>query len=371
MKYYIIAGEASGDLHGSGLMRKLKGSDKRAEFRYMGGERMRGEGGECFRDYGETAYMGFVPVLVHMGVIMRRFREVCRDIAGYEADVVILIDYAGFNLKVAKWVKRKLGRVEVWYYIPPKVWAWKSWRVETIRRYVDRVWCIFPFEVGWYGKRGMGVEYVGNPSVRSVERWKGEEERERGSKELGREAFLRSNGLEARPIIAILPGSRRQEIKDNLGAMVGAAKRYSRHGVYGVVVGGVEGIEASYYARHGGGGVKVVYGQTYELLYYSVAALVTSGTATLEAGLLGVPQAVCYATPLGRLVRCIYSHCFGVRYISLVNILLGEELVRELWGDRFSEVGVAVELGRLLGDEGYRSRIEGGYERMRRLLGEG
>jgi lipid-A-disaccharide synthase len=317
------------------------------------------QGGDCFRHYRHTAYMGFVPVLLHLPAILSTLRKAKEDILAYQPDVLILIDYPGFNLKVAAFVKKHL-HIPVCYYISPKLWAWKRYRIRTIRRYIDRMYCILPFEEDFYRTLNYSVEYVGNPTVDSVEQFF-------HASPLSREAFFHTNHLPDTPCIALLPGSRRQEIRDNLPLMLQAASFFQD---YTILVAAAPGIEPDYYHRFTRGySATLLFNQTYLLLHHSAAALVTSGTATLEAALLGVPQAVCYKTPLGRLVRYVFRHFFGVRYISLVNLIVEEELVRELFGDAFTLSNLRRELSLLLNDEDRRKAVSSGYASLRRKLG--
>jgi lipid-A-disaccharide synthase len=361
MKYYIIAGEASGDLHASNLMTELKKDDPSAGFRCLGGDLMQAAGGHLVGHYRRMAFMGVGPVLLHLPEILGNMRMCREDIRRYHPDVVILVDYPGFNLKIARYVKTVL-KIPVCYYISPKIWAWKRYRIRDIRRYVDRMFCILPFEEDFYRRLGYPVDYVGNPSVDSVAQYL---LRADG----GNEDFLTDEAPDA-PIIALLAGSRRQEIKDNLPAMLEVASAYDRD--YRIVVAGAPGIDREYYdlfireSRR----VKIVYDKTYPLLHHSHAALVTSGTATLEAALFHVPQVVCYRTPLAWLTGFIFRRFFHTPYISLVNLIAGREIVRELFADRFSKEAIERELGRILGDRDYRSRMLSGYDEVAGLLGE-
>ncbi len=358
MRYYLIAGEASGDLHASCLMHALKRHDRQAEFRFIGGDLMAAEGGTCVRHYRELAYMGFVPVLRHLPTILGNMRMCKRDISEWHPDAVILIDYPGFNLSVAKFVKAHTD-IPVYYYISPKIWAWKEYRIKSIRRDIDRMFCILPFEVDFYeGKHNYPTDYVGNPTVAEVD------------------SFLAARNpadvLSDRPVIALLPGSRRQEIKDNLPAMLEAASAYSDR--YAVVVAGAPGIEPDYYHRvmgSAGRSVSIVHGQTYRLLACAAAAVVTSGTATLETALFGVPQVVCYKTPLPRLVSFLRRHLLKVKYVSLVNLICDGEVVRELVASSFSVANIRSELGGILPGGAEAARMKEDYRELRRRLGTG
>ena len=359
MKYYLIAGEASGDLHASNLMASLKKADPQAEFRYMGGDLMQAQGGTLVKHYREMAYMGFIPVLTHLRTILRNMRTCREDIRRYRPDAVILVDYPGFNLKIAEYVKSNL-QIPVYYYISPKIWAWKKYRIKAIRKYVDRVLCILPFETGFYRTLRYEVTYVGNPSVDSVAFRENADET--------REAFTEANRLPQKPIIALLAGSRRQEISDNLPTMLEAVAAFPG---YQAVIAGAPGIEPDYYRQYTGNDrVSIVFGQTYRLLQQSSAALVTSGTATLETALFRVPQVVCYKMKAKRLTYFIFKHFFPISYISLVNLIAGREIVQELFSLRFSLENIHRELDRILTDTSYREQMLQGYEEVASLLGK-
>jgi lipid-A-disaccharide synthase len=360
MKYFLVAGEASGDLHASNLMIALKAQDAAAEFCFFGGDLMQSVGGTLISHYREMAYMGVLPVLIHARTILRNLERCRETVRTYRPDAVILVDYPGFNLKVAKFVGTAL-HIPVYYYISPKIWAWKRYRIRSFRRYVDRMFCILPFEKAFYRSLDYAVDYVGNPSVDSVAAY-------RKMRQGGKDDFLKDNGLDERPVLAILAGSRRQEIKDNLPAMLDVALSFTD---CQCVIAGAPGLERSDYAKHvGGRAAHVVFGQTYALLEHSHTALVTSGTATLEAALFRTPQAVCYYFPGGRLVNFIYRRFFHVPYISLVNLIGGREIVQELFGARFSRRQIHAELKRLLSDPAYRRQMLAGYDEIIHLLGQ-
>ncbi len=360
MKYYLIAGEASGDLHASHLMHRLKEHDPRAEFRFFGGDKMAAEGGTMVRHYRELAYMGFVPVLLHLPTIFRNMAMCKADIAQWNPDAVILIDYPGFNLGIAKYVHRNLP-CRVYYYISPKIWAWKEWRIKAIKRDIDEMFSILPFEVPFYeGKHHYPIHYVGNPTADEVRSFKATYD-ETGS------MFRQRHGLDNRPIIALLAGSRQQEIKDNLPAMVEAASRYPD---YQPVLAGAPGISCDQYMRHiEGTGVKLIDNDTYALLSHAEAAVVTSGTATLETALFNVPQVVCYETPLPRFIAFCRRHVLNVKYISLVNLIADSEVVPELVADTFSSANIASWLSRILPGGTERQRMLDGYATVHEALG--
>ena len=352
MKYYLIAGEASGDLHASRLMQSIVREDPGACFRFFGGDLMAAVGGTRVRHYREMAYMGFVPVLLHLPAILANMRLCKRDIVQWAPDVVILIDYPGFNLDIAKFVRANTS-IPVYYYISPKIWAWKEYRIKSIKRDVDEMFCILPFETDFYeGKHNFPIHYVGNPTVEEVAGF--------------RRAYRGGFPDYGKPVVALLAGSRRQEIKDNLPAMMEAAKAFPG---YVPVLAGAPGIERGYYDRFvGGTNVEVVENMTYPLLANAAAALVTSGTATLETALFGVPQVVCYETPAPRVAAFLRRHVLKVRYISLVNLIAGREVVPELVADTFTVGNIRRELARILpGGDGRRQMLDGYAEVARRL----
>ena len=360
MKYYLIVGEASGDLHASRLMLSLRQYDPDAEFRFFGGDLMTRAGGTRVKHYRELAYMGFVPVLLHLPVIFRNMKMCKEDIVRWKPDVVILVDYPGFNLSIAKFVKKNTD-IPVYYYISPKIWAWKEWRIKSIKRDVREMFSILPFEVSFYEKKHhYRIHYVGNPTAEEVDNF-------RHVYTETKDEFCQRNGLSAKPIIAILAGSRRQEIKDNLPSMLEAARHFAD---YQMVIAAAPSITESYYKKFlGASEAKMVKTQTYELLAHSTAALVTSGTATLETALLNVPQVVCYETPVPKLIHFAFKHIIKVRFISLVNLIADKEIVQELLADRFSVRNIADELYRILPGQTGRDRMLADYQLVRTQLG--
>lgn len=362
MKYYLIAGEASGDLHASNLMRALCRMDERAEFRFFGGDLMSRVGGTLVKHYRDMAYMGFIPVLRHLPEIFNNMRICKRDIIGWQPDVVILIDYPGFNLDIAAYVHSHT-RIPVFYYISPKIWAWKEYRIRHIRCNVDALFSILPFEVPFFEqKHGYPIHYVGNPCVDAVEEF-------RKGYTATAEEFAHTHGLDGRPIIALLAGSRRQEIKDNLPAMIEAAASFADHQL---VIAGAPGIDPAYYHRYipDGASVSILFGQTYPLLAHARAALVTSGTATLETALFRVPQVVCYYVAMGKFVSFLRRHLLKVPYISLVNLIADRDVVPELVADTMTVDNARHHLAALLGDASpERSEMLDGYAEVVRRLG--
>ncbi|MDR0972897.1 MAG: lipid-A-disaccharide synthase [Prevotellaceae bacterium] len=361
MKYYLIAGEASGDLHASHLMEAIKRQDQSASFRFYGGDLMAAVGGTCVKHYRELAYMGFVPVLLHLPTILKNLSRCQRDILDWQPDRIILVDYPGFNLKVAKYVHRHTS-IPIIYYISPKIWAWKEYRIKAIKRDIDRMLSILPFEPAFYRKHGYSVHYVGNPTLDEVRQYQKEHTSDRF------QTFVSDNaGLHpTKPLIALLAGSRKQEIKDNLPDMLKAILPFLSE--YQAVIAGAPGISPAYYERFAGG-VPVIFGQTYRLLSHASAALVTSGTATLETALFGVPQVVCYHTPIGKVIAWLRRHILKTDYISLVNLIADREVVRELVADTMTVLNMHDEMARLLTDSAYRAEMQQGYQAVEALLG--
>ena len=361
MKYYLIVGEASGDLHASNLMRALKELDAEASFRFFGGDLMSEVGGTRVKHYKELAYMGFIPVLLHLRTIFKNMDLCKKDIVDWNPDVVILVDYPGFNLKIAEYIKKHTD-IPIYYYISPKIWAWKEYRIKNIKRDVDELFSILPFEVDFFKGHQYPIHYVGNPCVDAVDAYQKNHAESFGE-------FVASNSLSDKPIIALLAGSRKQEIKDNLPMMLEAALPFVDK--YQLVLAGAPGIDPAYYQQYIGSAVlvKIIFGQTYRLLQQAKAALVTSGTATLETALFRVPQTVCYYTPVGKLISFLRRHILKVKYISLVNLVANKEVVRELVADTMTVANVRSELNALLNDETYRGQMLKEYDRMIKILG--
>ena len=362
MRYYLIVGEASGDLHASHLMRSLQAVDSAAEFRFFGGDLMTAVGGTRVKHFKELAYMGFIPVLLHLRTIFRNMAFCKKDIVEWAPDVVILVDYPGFNLNIATFVKSKT-RIPVYYYISPKIWAWKEYRIKNIKRDVDELFSILPFEVDFFEKKHhYPIHYVGNPTADEVRSFL-------STYNEGFEQFCKANALQAdKPILALLAGSRRQEIKDNLPAMMQVAARFPQ---YQAVLAGAPSIADEYYEGFiRGSQVRLVKNQTYPLLAHSTAALVTSGTATLETALFNVPQVVCYKTPVPRLIRFAFNHIIKVKYISLVNLIMNKEVVSELFADRFTIDNIAHCLQTLLPGGEARQEMLNNYALLQKVLGD-
>jgi lipid-A-disaccharide synthase len=356
MRYYLIVGEASGDLHASHLMQSLKELDSDAEFRFVGGDLMAAVGGFRVRHYRELAYMGFIPVLLHLPTILSNMRMCKHDIREWQPDCVILVDYPGFNLKIAKYVKSQTT-IPVYYYISPKIWAWKEYRIKNIKRDVDQLFSILPFEVAFFEqKHHYPIHYVGNPTADEVRSF------------LRKEECGMKNEDSSKKIIALLAGSRKQEIKDNLPAMLEAVKANERD--YRVVVAGAPGIEPDYYRSFmTDSNAEIVFDMTYKLLAKSHAALVTSGTATLETALFKVPQVVCYEFPMHWISGFLRRHLIKVKYVSLVNLIANKEVVPELVAETFSVENIRKELNRIMEGPARENMLKG-YDEVCRRLGD-
>lgn len=369
MRYFLVVGESSGDVHASRLMQELRKRDPEAEFCFFGGDQMSIVGGTRLRHYRSVAYMGFIPVLLHLPAILQAMKVCRRFVLRWRPDVTILVDYPGFNLGMAKFVHRNTD-IPVYYYILPKVWAWKEGRVRQLRKYVDERFSILPFEVPFFEKKHhCPIHYVGNPSADEIYAFTEQHPRDF-------QAFCQRHSLNEQPVIALLPGSRRQEIKDNFRRMVLAAKSFAERG-YQIIVAAAQDIPDAIYSHYlQGTGVDMrtdwfhlLRDATLSILQHAEAALVTSGTATLETALLKVPQVVCYYAPLGHLVRAIKPHFLHVKYISLVNLILDRELVPELIGDQVNPHRMQAELERMVVGGTSRQTVLDGYDRMIQRLG--
>ncbi len=362
MKYYFVVGEASGDLHASNLMKAIKQRDAEAEFRFFGGDNMKAVGGTMVKHYKELAYMGFIPVMMHLRTILGNMKMCKNDIVGWKPDVLILVDYPGFNLDIAKFIHAKTN-IPVYYYIAPKIWAWKEYRIKNIKRDVDKLFSILPFEVDFFEKKhNYPIQYVGNPTLDEVEKFKSEHNENFAG-------FTTRTYLEGKPIIALLSGSRKQEIADNLPLMVEAVRPLMDR--YQVVVAGAPSIDMALYDKYlSGTGVKVVPNETYSLLMQAEAALVTSGTATLETALFGVPQVVCYYLPFGKVYSFLRRFFLKIPYVSLVNLVLGREGVKELIADGMTVEAARAELLRVLNGGEARDEMLASYAELKQKLGE-
>ncbi len=362
MKYYLIAGEASGDVHASHLIAAIKQEDAQAQFRCFGGDMMKAQGAELVQHYRDLAYMGFLPVIRHLRTILRGMKRCREDILEWQPNVLILVDYPGFNLQIAHFIKQH-SSIPVFYYIAPKIWAWKEHRIRDIKRDIDLLFSILPFEKDFYErKHHYPIYYVGNPTVDEVDAYLREHP-------LDADAFRQDNNLDERPIIALLAGSRKQEVRDNLRRMAEAAEPYSKD--FQLVLAAAPGLEDEFYEECAKGlEISIVRDQTYRLLQHSTAALVTSGTATLETALLRVPQVVCYYMKAGRLASFARRLFLKIPFISLVNLIAGEEVVPELVAEQMTPKNVRQHLASILPGSPARAAQLQGYERMAAILGE-
>lgn len=351
MKYYIIAGEASGDLHASNLIKELKKRDSKADFRCWGGDLMQQQGATLAKHYRELAFMGFVEVLMNIKTILQNLAFCKKDVLEYKPDVLILVDYPGFNLKIAVWAK-KMG-IKVFYYISPQIWAWKQNRVYKIKRYVDKMFVILPFEKDFYAKFNVEVDFVGHPLLDAIE--------SRTITPL--DEFCKQNNLQQKPIIALLPGSRKQEIQTMLPIMLSVIKSFPD---YQFVVAGAPSQDTEFYNKYLSEQCVLLENKTYQLLEHSTAALVTSGTATLETALFKIPQIVCYKA--NAISFQIAKAVIKVKYISLVNLIADKELVKELIQNELNTTHLKTELGKLL-DPTYRNQLLSDYNNLQQKLG--
>ncbi|HSM48974.1 MAG TPA: lipid-A-disaccharide synthase [Draconibacterium sp.] len=359
MKYYLVAGEASGDLHGSNLMKEIKLADTNAEFRFFGGDLMQAVGGDLVKHYREMAFMGIVDVVLNMKSINRNMKFCKTDLLQFNPDVLILIDYPGFNLRIAEFAKQ--NNIKIFYYISPKIWAWKEYRVEKIKRVVDRMFTIFPFETEFYRKHNFEVDYVGNPTLDSIAEFR--------IKALSRKEFFEKNGLDNRPVVALLAGSRVHEIKYLLPLMLEMAEQFKD---FQFIIAGVNTINLEVYNKIiQNKPVKLIFGQTYDILNNAHTALVASGTATLETALFDVPQTVIYKMEGGWLVDVIFRN-FVLKPIaaSLPSIIVNEVIIKEFIQMKMTFANVKAEMEKLLFDENYRKKILGDYQRLKEILGE-
>ena len=374
MKYYLIAGEASGDLHASHLITSLIKEDTEAKFRFFGGDNMQkavGTRGVMVQHYKTLAYMGFIPVLLHLPTIMRGMKLCKEDILAWQPDCVIFVDYAGFNLKVAQYLRQQISKgylhSKLYYFIAPKIWAWKEYRIKNFKRDIDEIFSILPFEKDFFwGKHHYPIHYVGNPTADEVREFKGSRVQRFKSSRV--QEFKNSRVQEAS--ILLLPGSRRQEIKDNLPAMLEASAPFAKR--YSIIIGGAPGIEPEYYTPFikNKEGIKIEFGKTYDLLHTATAAIVTSGTATLETACFNVPQVVCYKTPVPKLMRLAFNHIIKCKYISLVNLIADKEVVQELFADRFSIENIREELKKILPGSPERKKMLADYKLVHERLGD-
>lgn len=357
MKYFIIAGEASGDLHASHLMRELKKGDRNADFCFFGGDLMANEGGTLLKHYREMAFMGLFPVIFNLHKIKRNFKLAEQKLLEFNPDVLILVDYPGFNLRMAEFAKA--NGIKVFYYISPKIWAWKTKRVHKVKKFVDEMFTIFPFESEFYSKYNYKVRFVGNPTI--------DELSHRPNQQETFSEFILKNELQDKPIIALLAGSRSQEIKRILPVLATVSQRFAE---YQFVIAGAPSQSQSLYTEVlGETPIPVVFGQTYELLQQSTAALVASGTATLETAYINIPQVVCYRIEAGRLGTWVKDQLVKIPFISLVNLIANREIVKELFQQYCTPETVSNELSMILNDKTYRDTMLAGYAEVLAVLG--
>jgi lipid-A-disaccharide synthase len=356
LKLYFIAGEASGDLHGSNLMKALNEKDSNLEYRFWGGDKMAEIAGTPVKHIKDLAFMGFVEVLLNLKTILSNIKFCKSDIEQYKPDAIVLIDYPGFNLRIAEWAKER--GIKVYYYISPQIWAWKQNRVHKIKRVVDHMFVILPFEADFYKKFDYNVEYVGHPLLDAVEQYR--------LIQLPSDEFRKMNNLSDKPIIAILPGSRKQEIRVKLPIMLQAIKTFSD---YQFVVAGAPSLEPTFYDEFITKDTSIVFGKTYDLLSASEAAIVTSGTATLETALLGIPEVVCYKA--SQISYSIAKRLVKIKFISLVNLIMDREVVKELIQHDCNSTMIAQELKEIIKGGSKRDKILSDYSEMSETLGGG
>lgn len=364
MKYFLIAGEASGDMHAARLIRSLRQTDASAQFVGMGGMLMQQEGCRLVQNYENMAFMGVVAVLKNLSAVRRNFAIAKQTLLQEQPDALILIDYPTFNLKIAKFCRRHLPRTKIYYYIPPKVWAWKSWRVHRIARYTDKMLAIFPFEPAFYARYGYKAEYVGNPTMDAIREWKKEYATDING------GLTAING-DAQPsnTLAILPGSRKHEIEKCLPKMLTAARRIQTDiPDLRIVVLGAPGVHPDFYHQFLQGET-ILFGQTYNTVAQARAAIVNSGTATLETALLGCPQVAVYHIAMGRLVGLFRDLLFKIPHFTLVNIIAEKEVIQEKIAYLFTVDEVEKETRRLLTDNLYRQQMEAEYRMIANRLG--
>ena len=359
MRYYLIAGEASGDLHGSNLMKELAIADSNSEFRFFGGDLMQDVGGKLVKHYREMAFMGILDVAMNIKTIKRNMEWCKKDLLQFHPDVLILIDYPGFNLRIARFAKQ--NNIKVYYYISPKLWAWKEYRVKMVKACVDEMFTIFPFETAFYRKYNFKVNYVGNPLMDSLEAYKKSAQK--------KDHFFERNKLDNRPVVAILAGSRIKEIKRILPVIVRASEGLSE---FQFVIAGIKSIDREVYENLiGDRKIELIFDQTYDLLNHSFAAIVASGTAALETALFNVPQVVLYKVEGGLLIDVLFRNfILKTNWVSLPNIILQKTSVIELIQKKMTLKNVRKELENLLYNYNYREKIVSDYIRLKRLMGD-
>lgn len=359
MKYYIIAGESSGDLHASNLMKELKKLDRNSDFRFWGGDLMKAQGGELVKHYKELDFMGFLEVILNIKTILKNIKFCKQDILNFKPDVVIFIDYPGFNLRIAEFVHKQ--NIKTFYYIAPQIWAWKQSRIKKIKRFVDKMFVILPFEKDFYEKHNYKVDFVGHPLIDAINAKNAEPDNDAD--------FIDENNLDCKPIIALLPGSRKQEITKILNIMTEVVDYYSD---YQFVIAGVPSFTKDFYMRHSKyKNIKIVFNKTYDLLENSFAAIITSGTATLEAALLDVPEVVCYKT--SAFSYSIAKKLVGdrINYISIANLIMDREVIKELIQKDLTAKNIIFYLDKILNDTAKRKQMYSDFKELKKELGNG
>lgn len=355
MKYFLIAGETSGDMHASRLMEEIQKLDSHAEFAYFGGDAMQAIGGKLLKHIRQMAFMGILPVLLNIKKVMRNFRDCEREVLSFKPSILILIDYPGFNLRMAKFAKQ--NNIPTAYYISPKVWAWKTRRVHKIKAFVDQMYCILPFEEQFYKKYNYQTKYVGNPVWDYIQDLK--------IRQTNHNTFCKNNNLTDKPIIALLAGSRMHEIKSLLPPMEKIIKHYPD---YQFIIAGAPGIDEKVYKAILRKPVAIVQNQTHELLRNSKAAIVSSGTATLETALLDIPQIVVYKMGFGAILKILKPYLLKTKFFSLVNLIAEQEIVKEFFHDQVNEQNLKEELGKILNDNSYRLSMLNGYAHLQNKI---
>lgn len=358
-KFYIIAGEASGDLHASNLMRAMLAEKSDCEFRFWGGDEMIKVSNTCVKHIKELAFMGFVEVLMNIKTIFKNLKSCKDDILQYKPDAIILVDYPGFNLRIAKWAHQQ--NIKVIYYISPQIWAWKQNRVYTIKKVVDEMYVILPFEKDFYKKFDFEVTYIGHPLLDAIENYK-------KTNEISLLQFIEQNKLSNKPIIAVLPGSRKQEVSKKLPIMLDALKDFKE---YQIVIAGAPNLEPDFYQPYieRSNNLHLVHSKTYDLLSCSELAVVTSGTATLETALFEVPEVVCYiGSPVSYLIA---KQLIKIKFISLVNLIMNREVVKELIQNNCNAQTIKNEVSQLIIGKPKREQMLNDYKELKKILGEG
>jgi lipid-A-disaccharide synthase len=356
LKLYIIAGEASGDLHGSNLMKYLKAENSEIEFRFWGGDKMQQQGGTLVKHIKDLAFMGFLEVLKNIKTILNNIRFCKNDIAAFQPDALILIDYPGFNLRIAEWAKSQ--GIKVYYYVSPQVWAWKQSRVHKIKKCVDELYVILPFEKDFYKKFDFDVHYLGHPLLDAVDDFK--------ATIVDKKLIYSENNLSDKPIIALLPGSRKQEVAMKLPIMLNAVRSFKEHQI---VIAGAPSLSEDFYLQFIKQSDQIIFGKTYDLLEISEAALVTSGTATLETALFKVPQVVCYKG--SNFSYQIAKRLIKIKFISLVNLILNREAVKELIQQECNAAFIEKELSKIVAGGKNREKMLNDYNELEQILGAG